>query len=107
MTREQMEMDAEVLMYLSTRVKTGPEANAVERALNNLLARLARMDGPPPGHVRATIKADAGPGPGEWYVPRQSESTRPYEGDQSARRSIVVVDLPLPEPAAEVEGEVK
>lgn len=97
MTREQMERDAEVLMYLSTRVKTGPEANAVERALNNLRARLARMDGPPPGHVRVAFSM---------FVGREGSysTTERRVGD---RHCVINVDLPLPEPAAEVEGEVE
>lgn len=111
MTREQITKDISALENIRESAIDqswfGHEIDALTHAIEALRTRLARLDGPPPGHVRATIKADAGPGPGEWYVPRQSESTRPYEGDQSARRSIVVVDLPLPEPAAEVEGEVK
>lgn len=105
MTREQIEADIRILENI--RITDWTEAAAISRATNVLRARLARMDGPPPGHVRARIAVDVGQWADEWVVWRQASylhDPRHYDG---MRRIYVTADLPLPEPAAEVEGEVE
>lgn len=106
MTREQIEADIALFRLAQNFDLPVGCDEALDRAIAHLRTRLARLDGPPPGHVRARIAVDVAPD-ASWRIATTPNGGIIYPTRENALAQTVVADLKVPEPAAEVEGVVE